>query len=249
LTLNALRGFVHLLRQGIRCLCMSPQERMALWISAKVAVCCVAVIALPGIVCAWVLARGRFTGKALLDTVVHAPLVIPSVVSGYLALLMLGRHGILGRYLYEAFGISLAFTWKAAVVASAIMAFPLMVRPVRAALEQVDRGIEQAASTLGAGRLRVFVTVTLPLAMPGLVSGLILAFARSLGEFGATITFAANIEGETRTLPLAVYTLIQTPGGDGPAMRLVVISVLLSVGALALSEVMSRRFTRPVGVV
>jgi molybdate transport system permease protein len=183
----------------------------------------------------------------VLDAVVHAPLVIPSVVTGYFALLMLGRHGVLGRYLYEAFGVSLAFTWKAAVIASAIMAFPLMVRPIRAALEQVDRGIEQAASTLGAGRLRVFVTITIPLAIPGLVSGLILAFARSLGEFGATITFAANIEGETRTLPLAVYTLIQTPGGDGPAMRLVVISVLLSVGALAFSEVMSRRFTRSVG--
>lgn len=166
-----------------------------------------------GILMAWVLVRCRFPGKAILDSVIHLPLVLPPVVVGYLLLIGLGRRGMIGEKLYEWFGFSFAFSWRGAALASAVIAFPLMVRAIRLALEAVDSRLEQAARTLGAGRWRVFFTITLPLTLPGIIVGTVLAFARSLGEFGATITFVSNIPGETRTIPLAMYTLIETPGG------------------------------------
>jgi len=220
---------------------LTPIEVEALALSLRVAVACV-LASLPfGIAIAWLLARCDFPGKTLLDGLVHAPLVIPPVAVGYILLVLFGRNGAIGAWLYETFGIVIAFTWKGAALASAVMAFPLMVRAIRLALELVDRRIETAARTLGAGRLRVAFTITLPLALPGVLTGAVLGFARSLGEFGATITFVSNIPGETRTLPLALYSLVQTPGGEGPAMRLVVISFLLALGALALSSLLARR--------
>jgi molybdate transport system permease protein len=178
-----------------------------------------------------------------LDALVHLPLILPPVVVGYLLLLFLGRNGIVGAWLYEVFGITIAFTWKGAAIASAVMGFPLMVRAIRLSLEGVDRGFESAARTLGAGPVRVFMTVTLPLILPGVLSGTILAFARSLGEFGATIAFVSNSPGETRTLPLALVTAIQSASGDATAARLVVISVVLALVTLIASEVMARRIT------
>ena len=220
----------------------SSEEWEGLGVSVRVALCCAAVVAIPGIAFGWLLARVRFPGKALLDAVLHAPLVMPPVVTGYLLLLLFGRRGMLGDVLYRYFGVSLIFTWKAAVVASAVVSFPLMVRGVRVAIEMADPRLEAAARSLGAGPLRTFLTITLPLARPGIVTGLVLAFARSLGEFGATIVFAGNIQGETRTLPLAVYSYMQIPDSDAAAMRLVLVSILLSLGALAVSEFMSRRY-------
>lgn len=220
---------------------------MALWLSLKIGLWCTALIAVPGIVTGWLLARIRFPGKAIVDGLVHLPLVLPPVVPGYLLLLVLGRQGPLGRWLYETWGIALAFTWQGAVVASALMAFPLMVRAVRLAVSLVEPRLEEAARTLGAGPLRVWLTVTVPLSLPGILTGLVLAFARSLGEFGATITFVGNVAGETRTLPLAIYTYTQIPGGDGPALRLVVISILLALAALWLSELAARRVERMLG--
>jgi len=172
---------------------------------------------------------------------VHLPLVLPPVAVGYLLLLLLGRNGPLGRLLHDAFGITLPFTWQGAALAAAVMAFPLMVRAMRLSLETVDRRLEAAARTLGAAPIAVFATITLPLMTPGILVGALLAFARSLGEFGATITFAANIPGETRTLPMALYSLTQTPGGEAAALRLAVLSVLLSLAALAASEIAARR--------
>jgi len=221
---------------------LSPEEWVVLGLSARVAVCCAAAVAIPGIACGWLLARARFPGKSLVDAILHAPLVMPPVVTGYLLLMLLGRRGILGGFLYKHFGVSMAFTWKAAVIASAVMAFPLMVRAVRIAIEMADPKLEAAARCLGASPLRTFMTITLPLARPGIVTGLVLAFARSLGEFGATIVFAGNIQGETRTLPLAVYSFMQIPGGDAAALRLVLVSILLSLGALVFSEIMSHRY-------
>lgn len=222
----------------------TPEELSALWLSLKVSVWCVALIAVPGLVTGWLLARVRFPGKALVDGLVHLPLVLPPVVPGYLLLLLLGRNGPLGRWLDETWGVTFAFTWQGAVIASALMAFPLMVRAVRLAMALVDPRLEDAARTLGAGPLRVWLTVTVPLALPGVLAGLVLAFARSLGEFGATVTFAGNVAGETRTLPLAIYTYTQMPGGDGPALRLVVISILLALAALWASEWGARRAER-----
>jgi molybdate transport system permease protein len=192
---------------------LSPIEiealRLSLWVSAWAV-----AGSLPlGILTAWMLARLDFPGKFLVDGMIHLPLVLPPVVIGYLLLVVLGRRGVVGSWLYETTGLTLAFNWKGAAVAAAVMAFPLMVRAVRLSIEGVDRGVEAAARTLGAGPLRVFFTVTLPLVTPGIITGLILAFARSLGEFGATITFVSNIRGETQTLPLALYTLTQMPGG------------------------------------
>ena len=225
----------------------TPEELTALWLSLKIGLWCTALIAVPGIVTGWLLARVRFPGKAIVDGLVHLPLVLPPVVPGYLLLLVLGRQGSLGRWLYENWGIALAFTWQGAVVASALMAFPLMVRAVRLAVTLVEPRLEEAARTLGAGPLRVWLTVTVPLALPGILTGLVLAFARSLGEFGATVTFVGNVAGETRTLPLAIYTYTQIPGGDGPALRLVVISVLLALAALWASELGARRVERMLG--
>ncbi|MGB4875940.1 MAG: molybdate ABC transporter permease subunit [Candidatus Competibacter sp.] len=225
----------------------TPEELAALWLSVKIGLWCVALIAVPGLIVGWLLARCRFPGKALVDGLVHLPLVLPPVVPGYLLLLLLGRNGPLGRWLYETWGVTLAFTWQGAVIACAVMAFPLMVRAVRLAVMLVEPRLEDAARTLGAGPLRVWLTVTVPLALPGVLTGLVLAFARSLGEFGATVTFVGNVAGETRTLPLAIYTYTQIPGGDGPALRLVILSILLALAALWASELGARRVERRLG--
>ncbi|MBL8251423.1 MAG: molybdate ABC transporter permease subunit [Candidatus Competibacter sp.] len=226
---------------------LAPEELSALWLSLKVAVWCTALIAVPGVITGWLLARLSFPGKALVDGLVHLPLVLPPVVPGYLLLLLLGRNGPIGRWLFETWGVTLAFTWQGAVIASAIMAFPLMVRAVRLAVTLVESRLEDAARTLGAGPLRVWLTVTVPLSLPGILTGLVLAFARSLGEFGATVTFVGNVAGETRTLPLAIYTYTQIPGGDGPALRLVLIAILLALAALWASEWGARRVERLLG--
>jgi molybdate transport system permease protein len=223
---------------------LTALEQEALGLSLRVASVSV-LVSLPfGLMVAWVLARREFFGKTLVNGLVHLPLVVPPVVVGYLLLLLLGREGPLGGFLYDVFGITVAFTWKGAAVAAGVMAFPLMVRAMRLSLELVDRRLEAAAHTLGAGRFDVFMTVTLPLMSPGILAGAILAFARSLGEFGATITFVANIPGETRTLPLALYSLVQTPGGEAGALRLVLLSVVLALVALGASEVLARRLRR-----
>jgi len=211
--------------------------RLSLWVSGWAVVASLTA----GIAVAWVLARLRFPGKVLLDGLVHLPLVLPPVVTGYTLLVIMGKNGILGSLLQKTIGLSFSFNWKGAALASAIMAFPLLVRAVRLSIETVDQGLEAAARTLGARPLRVFFTVTLPLIMPGVLAGVILCFARSLGEFGATITFVSNIPGETRTLPLALYTLTQVPGGEASALRLCIISVLLALMALVGSELMARR--------
>ena len=223
---------------------MSEAELEALRLSLRVASWSVAVSLPFGIAVAWLLARKTFPGKTVLDGLIHLPLVLPPVVVGYGLLLLLGRNGLLGRWLDAWFGVTLAFTWQAAAVAAAVMAFPLMVRAIRLSLESLDRGLEQAAATLGANPLRIFLTVTLPLAAPGLVVGCVLAFARSLGEFGATIMLAGNIAGETRTLPLAIYTEVQTPGGEAAALRLAILSVSLALAALLASEIVARRLRR-----
>ncbi len=220
---------------------LTPLEVEALGLSLRVAVACV-IASLPfGVAVAWLLARCEFPGKTLVDGLVHAPLVVPPVAVGYILLVLFGRNGPVGAWLYDSFGVTVVFTWQGAALASAVMAFPLMVRAIRLALELVDRRIETAARTLGAGRVRVAFTITLPLALPGVLTGMVLAFARSLGEFGATITFVSNIPGETRTLPIALYSLVQTPGGETGALRLVIISLALAVAALAFSELLARR--------
>ena len=225
-------------------LSLSALELEAIQLSLKVAFWAV-VVSLPfGILAAWGLARYEFPGKTLVNGLIHLPIIVPPVVVGYLLLLLLGRRGALGVWLYETFEISIAFTWKGAAVASAVMAFPLMVRAIRLSLENVDPKLEQAARTLGAKPWYVFATITLPLTLPGILTGVVLAFARSLGEFGATITFVSNIPGETRTLPLALYSLTQTPDGDGAALRLVVIAIVLALGALILSEYLARRVSQ-----
>jgi molybdate transport system permease protein len=219
----------------------SPLELEALALSLRVALWSV-LFSLPvGLFVAWLLARHEFFGKGALNAVVHLPLVLPPVVVGYLMLVLLGREGPLGQALYRLFGVSLPFTWQGAALAAAVMAFPLMVRAMRLSLETVDRRLEAAARTLGARPFEVFLTVTLPLTLPGILVGALLGFARSLGEFGATITFAANIPGETRTLPLALFSMTQTPGGETQALRLAALSVLLSLAALAASEYTARR--------
>lgn len=195
----------------------------------------------PGLAVAWLLARRRFPGKTLLDGLVHLPLVLPPVVTGYLLLVVLGRRGVVGAWLHDHLGLTLAFNWKGAAVASAVLSFPLLVRAIRLSIEAVDRGLESAARTLGAGPWRVFFTITLPLSIPGVLGGLVLAFARGLGEFGATITFVSNIPNQTRTLPLALYSVLQTPGGEAAAQRLCLISVVLALLALLASEIIARR--------
>ncbi len=227
---------------------LSPLEWEALALSLRVALWSVLTSLPVGLLVAWVLARREFFGKSALNAIVHLPLVLPPVVVGYLLLVLLGREGPLGRLLYDLFGVGLPFTWEGAALAAAVMAFPLMVRAMRLSLESVDQRLEAAARTLGAGPTGVFLTITLPLMAPGIVVGALLGFARSLGEFGATITFAANIPGETRTLPLALYTLTQTPGGEGAALRLTALSVALSLAALAASEYAARRLRARIGV-
>ena len=192
----------------------------------------------------FLLSRRRFPGRFLLDGIVHLPLVIPPVAVGYILLLVLGRQGVVGGWLYDVFGVTLVFSWQGAAVAAAVMAFPLMVRAIRLSLDSVDQKIEAAAQTLGASPLRVFLTITLPLIAPGILTGTVLAFARALGEFGATITFVSNIAGETRTLPIALYTLLQAPGSEDAALRIVGISIALALLALLASELLARRVAR-----
>ena len=220
---------------------LTPEEWSAVQLSLRVALLSTAVSLPFGLFFAWLLARRDFLGKGLLNGIVHLPLVLPPVVVGYALLVLLGRKGAIGAWLYDTLGVTVAFKWEGAAVASAAMGFPLMVRAIRLSLDAVDRRLEAAALTLGASPVGVFATITLPLALPGVVTGAILAFARSLGEFGATITFVSNIPGETRTLPLALYSYTQVPGGDGPALRLAVISVVLAMAALLASEVLARR--------
>ncbi len=220
---------------------LSAEEWQAILLSLRVGVWSVGLSLPFGMLLAWLLARREFPGKALLDGLVHLPLVLPPVVVGYALLVLLGRNGAIGKPLYDVFGVTIAFTWQGAALAAAVMGFPLMVRAIRMSLDSMDRGLEEAARTLGAGRIAVFVTVTLPLILPGVLTGVILAFARSLGEFGATITFVSNIPGETRTLPIALYTYTQIPGGEAQALRLAVIAIALALAALLGSEMLARR--------
>jgi len=225
---------------------LSPDEWTAVRLSLLVASTAM-VLSLPfGIAVAWLLARGRFWGKSLLDAAVHLPLILPPVVTGYLLLLSFGRKGPVGAWLESWFGLVLSFRWTGAVLASAIMGFPLLVRAIRLSIEAVDRKLEDAAGTLGASPFQVFLVVTLPLCLPGILAGMILCFAKAMGEFGATITFVSNIPGETQTLPSAIYTFTQVPGGEAGAMRLTLISIALSVAALLVSEAMARRVARRV---
>lgn len=214
---------------------LQPAEWEALWLSLRVAATATVLVAVPGVALGWLLARKRFRGRLLLDGIVHLPLVLTPVVVGYLLLLIVGRQGLLGGVL-DAAGVQLAFTTAGAVLAAAVMALPLVVRSVRTAVELVDPSLEEAAAVLGAGPWRRFRTVTLPLAMPGVVAGVVLGFARSVGEFGATITLAGSLAGETRTLPLAIFGELQKPGGDASSLRLTLLSVALSLAALVASE-------------
>ena len=222
-------------------LTLTPTELDIVTLSIKIA-CWSTLGSVPvAMALAMVLARTQFFGKALLDGAVHLPLVLPPVVIGYVLLLALGRQGIIGEFLETHFGIVFAFRWTGAALASALMGLPLAVRAIRQSIESVDPRIEAAAHTLGANRLWVFCTITLPLILPGVLNGAVLAFARSLGEFGATITFVSNIPGETQSVPLAIYSLTQSPGGDAQALRLCGISIILSLGALIFSEYLSRK--------
>jgi molybdate transport system permease protein len=223
---------------------LSSEEWMAVRLSLVVATTAM-LASLPfGIAVAWLLARRDFRGKSILDALVHLPLILPPVVTGYLLLLWFGRRGPAGQFLHDWFGIVLSFRWSGAVLACAVMGFPLMVRAIRLSIETVDRKLEDAAGTLGANPAWVFATVTLPLCLPGILAGMILCFAKAMGEFGATITFVSNIPGETQTLPSAIYTFTQVPGGDAGAMRLTLISIALSVAALFASEALARAVNR-----
>ncbi|MFZ5724576.1 MAG: molybdate ABC transporter permease subunit [Pseudomonadota bacterium] len=226
---------------------LTPAEWTALALSLKVAFWCTVASLLPAIAVAWLLARREFPGKAAFDALVHLPMVLPPVVPGYLLLLLFGHQGALGGWLHDSFGISFVFDWKGAVLASAVMGFPLLVQPIRLALQMIDRRLENAARTLGASPFDTFRTITLPLALPGVLIGALLAFSRSLGEFGATITFVGNIEGETRTLPLAIYSSLHVPDGDAMALRLVTLSIVIAFLSLLASNWLSRRATQRLG--
>jgi molybdate transport system permease protein len=223
---------------------LSPAEWEVIGLSLKVSAVAIGLMMPVAFALAWVLARSRMPGKLLLDALVHLPLVLPPVVTGWLLLLAFGSQGPVGRLLREGLGVSLMFRWTGAALAAAIMALPLMVRAMRISIENVDRRLESAARTLGASPWHAFRTVTLPLASPGLLAGAVLGFARSIGEFGATITFVSNIPGETRTIPLAIYSALQVPGGESAVTRLALISVALSLVALAASEWLNRRSER-----
>jgi len=220
---------------------LTAGEWAILGLSLKVSLVAVALMLPVSYALAWLLARHRFPGKILVDALVHLPLVIPPVVTGWLLLILFGRTGPIGAWLESTFGVTLIFRWTGAALAAGIMALPLMVRAMRLSIDAVDRRLEEAARTLGASRWRTYATVTLPLSLPGLVAGAVLGFARSIGEFGATITFVSNIPGETQTLPLAIYAALQVPGGEGAVTRLAILSVLLSLAALLISEVLARR--------
>ncbi|MBA3446428.1 MAG: molybdate ABC transporter permease subunit [Pseudaminobacter sp.] len=223
---------------------LSPDEWNAVRLSIKVATWAM-VASLPfGILVALVLARANFWGKSLLNGIVHLPLILPPVVTGYLLLLTFGRRGPAGAFLAEHFGIVFSFRWTGAALACAIMGFPLMVRAIRLSIEAIDGRLEAAAGTLGARPFWVFATITLPLSLPGIIAGMILSFAKAMGEFGATITFVSNIPGETQTLPSAIYTFTQVPGGDAGALRLTLISIVISMAALLASELLARRISR-----
>lgn len=223
---------------------LTQDEWIAVRLSLRVALWAMAASLPPGILVAMALARGNFWGKPLINGIVHLPLIMPPVVTGYALLLLFGRHGAIGAPLAEHFGIVFAFRWTGAALACAIMGFPLMVRAIRLSVEAIDRRLEQAAATLGASPFWVLATVTLPMMMPGIIAGVILSFARAMGEFGATVTFVSNIPGETQTLPLAIYTMTQVPGGDAGALRLTAISVAISLAALLASELMARGIER-----
>lgn len=222
----------------------SAQELNAIWLSLKIASIAV-LLSLPfAVAVAWLLARKQFWGKSLLNGIVHLPLVLPPVVIGYLLLISMAKRGVIGQYLWEWFGFSLSFSWKGAVLASMVMAFPLMVRSIRLALEAIDPKLEQAARTLGASPIKVFFTLNLPLASSGIIAGAVLGFARSLGEFGATITFASNIPNQTQTIPAALFTFIETPNGELAAARLCAVAILISLLALFASEWLAQRQKR-----
>lgn len=222
---------------------LTPDEWTAIELSLRIALVAT-VVALPfGIAVAWLLARKNFWGKAVVDGVVHLPLVLPPVVTGYLLLISFGRRGPIGAFLDHTFGIVFSFRWTGAALACGVMGFPLLVRAIRLSLESIDRKLEDAAATLGAGRAWVFATVTLPLALPGVIAGMVLCFAKALGEFGATITFVSNIPGETQTISAAIYTFLQVPGADAAALRLSAVAVVISLVALILSEWLARRAT------
>jgi molybdate transport system permease protein len=220
---------------------LSPDEWTAVALSLRIAIVATA-FALPfGVAIGWLLARKEFWGKTLLDGIVFLPLVLPPVVTGYLLLISFGRKGPIGAFLADYFGIVLSFRWTGAALSCGVMGFPLMVRPIRLALEAIDRRLEDAAATLGANRILVFLTITLPLALPGVIAGAVLCFARALGEFGATITFVSNIPGETQTISAAIYTLLQVPNGDAAAGRLVLVAIAIALAALIASEWFARR--------
>jgi molybdate transport system permease protein len=220
---------------------LTPEEWTAIRLSLRIAIVAT-IVALPfGVAVAWLLARKNFWGKGLLDGLVHLPLVLPPVVTGYLLLITFGRKGLVGGFLADYLGIVFSFRWTGAALACGVMGFPLLVRPIRLAIEAIDRRLEDAAATLGASRFWVFATVTLPLAVPGLIAGLVLCFAKALGEFGATITFVSNIPGETQTISAAIYTLTQVPSGDAAAGRLVLIAIVISLAALVAAEWLARR--------
>jgi molybdate transport system permease protein len=223
---------------------ISPTEWMAVELSLQVSVVATLVATPIGIAAGWLLARRDFWGKSIVDALIHLPLVLPPVVTGYLLLLTFGRRGLVGEWLADHLGIVFAFRWTGAALACGIMSFPLLVRPIRLSIEAVDRRLEQAASTLGAPPWRVFATITLPLALPGVLAGMVLGFAKALGEFGATITFVSNIPGETQTISSAIYTLTQVPDGDAAALRLVAVSIIIAMAALIASEWFARRATR-----
>ncbi|MEM9778649.1 MAG: molybdate ABC transporter permease subunit [Pseudomonadota bacterium] len=223
---------------------LTPQEWAALTLSLKVSAWATLASLPLGVGVAFLLARGRFPGRQLLNGLVHLPLILPPVVTGYLLLLSFGRRGPVGGLFEDWFGIVFAFRWTGAALAAAVMAFPLMVRAIRLAIEAVDVRLEQAAGTLGASPVWVFLTITLPLILPGILAGAVLAFAKAMGEFGATITFVSNIPGETQTLPTAIYSFLQVPGGEASAWRLVIISVVVAMAALLLSELVSTRVAR-----
>jgi molybdate transport system permease protein len=220
---------------------LTPEEWTAIRLSLRIAIVAT-VVALPfGVAIAWFLARKNFWGKSLLDGLVHLPLVLPPVVTGYLLLISFGRKGLVGGFLADYLGIVFSFRWTGAALACGIMGFPLLVRPIRLAIEAVDRKLEDAAATLGANKFWIFATITLPLALPGLIAGFVLCFAKALGEFGATITFVSNIPGETQTISAAIYTLTQVPSGDAAAARLAAVAIAISLIALIAAEWLARR--------
>ena len=226
---------------------LSEYEYQALVLSLKVAGFAILWLIPIGISLAWLLAKKQFFGKSLLESLIHLPLVLPPVVIGYLLLIVMGRQGVVGEWLYDVFGIVFSFSWKGAVLACIVVALPLMVRSIRLSLETVDSKLEEAAATLGASPIKVFFTITLPLMLPGIITGTMLSFARSLGEFGATISFVSNIPGETQTIPLAMYTFIETPGSEMEAARLCIISIAIALSSLMFSEWLTRKSAKRLG--